>query len=127
MTSTEKNKLAGIAEGATANVGTITGITMNGVSKGTSGVVNLGTVLTAHQDISGKVNGPSSSNSGTVALFNGTTGKTIKDSGLTIGRSVPADAVFLPTVTASDNGKVLRVVNGAWTAVNLPSASGVSF
>lgn len=31
-----------------ANAGTITGITMNGVSKGTSGVVNLGTVLTAH-------------------------------------------------------------------------------
>ncbi len=28
--------------------GTITGITMNGVSKGTSGTVNLGTVLTAH-------------------------------------------------------------------------------
>lgn len=38
----------------TDNVGTITGITMNGVSKGTSGVVNLGTVLTSHQDISGK-------------------------------------------------------------------------
>lgn len=34
--------------------GTITGITMNGSSKGTSGVVNLGTVITAHQDISGK-------------------------------------------------------------------------
>ena len=74
-----------------------------------------------------KVNGPSSSNNGTVALFNGTTGKTIKDSGLTIGRSIPADAVFLPTVTTSDNGKVLRVVNGAWAAVSLPSASGVSF
>lgn len=40
--------------GFTANTGTITGITMNGSSKGTSGVVNLGTVLTAHQDISGK-------------------------------------------------------------------------
>ena len=38
----------------TSNVGTITGITMNGASKGTSGVVNLGTVITAHQDISGK-------------------------------------------------------------------------
>lgn len=38
------------------NVGTITGITMNGVSKGTSGVVNLGTVITSHQDISGKAN-----------------------------------------------------------------------
>ncbi len=33
----------------------------------------------------------------------------------------------LPTVTSSDNGKVLRVVNGAWAAVNLPSASGNSF
>lgn len=38
----------------TSNVGTITGITMNGVSKGTAGVVDLGTVITAHQDISGK-------------------------------------------------------------------------
>ena len=36
------------------NDGTITGITMNGASKGTSGVVDLGTVITEHQDISGK-------------------------------------------------------------------------
>jgi hypothetical protein len=42
--------------GFTSNAGTITGITMNGASKGTSGVVNLGTVVTAHQDISGKAN-----------------------------------------------------------------------
>lgn len=34
--------------------GTITEVRMNGVSKGTSGVVDLGTVLTEHQDISGK-------------------------------------------------------------------------
>ena len=40
--------------GYTSNVGTITGIKMNGASKGTSGVVDLGTVITAHQDISGK-------------------------------------------------------------------------
>lgn len=33
----------------------------------------------------------------------------------------------LPTVTASDNGKILRVVNGAWAAANLPNANGVSF
>lgn len=33
----------------------------------------------------------------------------------------------LPTVSTSDNGKVLRVVNGAWSAESLPSASGVSF
>lgn len=41
--------------GKTSNAGTITGIKMNGVSKGTSGVVDLGTVITAHQDISGKL------------------------------------------------------------------------
>lgn len=41
--------------GFTKNTGTITGIKMNNVNKGTSGVVDLGTVLTAHQDISGKL------------------------------------------------------------------------
>lgn len=40
--------------GYTSNTGTVTGIMMNGASKGTSGVINLGTVLTQHQDISGK-------------------------------------------------------------------------
>lgn len=43
-------------KGYTTNTGTITGIKMNGASKGTSGVVDLGTVITSHQDISGKVN-----------------------------------------------------------------------
>ena len=37
--------------GFTKNAGTITGIKMNGASKGTSGVVDLGTVLTSHQTI----------------------------------------------------------------------------
>ena len=44
-----------LAMGFTKNEGTITEVKMNGVSKGTSGVVDLGTVITAHQDISGKV------------------------------------------------------------------------
>lgn len=39
---------------AASGAGTITGITMNGSSMGTSGVVDLGTVITSHQDISGK-------------------------------------------------------------------------
>ena len=33
----------------------------------------------------------------------------------------------VPAVTAADNGKILRVVNGAWTAAELLSAGGVSF
>ena len=36
----------------TDNVGTITGITMNGASKGTSGVVDLGTVITSETQLS---------------------------------------------------------------------------
>lgn len=33
----------------------------------------------------------------------------------------------LPTVTAADNGKFLRVVNGAWASAEIASAGGVSF
>ena len=34
---------------------------------------------------------------------------------------------FLPPVTPSDNGKFLRVVNGAWAAVTIPDANEGSF
>lgn len=40
--------------GFTKNSGTVTGISMNGTLIGTSGIINLGTVLTSHQDITGK-------------------------------------------------------------------------
>jgi hypothetical protein len=33
----------------------------------------------------------------------------------------------LPAVAASDNGKFLRVVNGAWAAQTVPSAESNSF
>ena len=33
----------------------------------------------------------------------------------------------VPDVTTSDNGKFLRVVNGAWAAVSISDANGVSF
>lgn len=38
-----------------------------------------------------------------------------------------AAAAELPTVTASDNGKFLRVVNGAWAAETVPAAESNSF
>lgn len=37
------------------------------------------------------------------------------------------DAGLLPTVTTADNGKFLRVVNGAWAAAAVDDANGVSF
>ena len=48
------------------------------------------------------------------------------------GLSVAADGTLstigdLPSVTSSDNGKVLMVVDGVWTAVSLFNANGVSF
>ena len=73
--------------------GTITGIKMNGVSKGTSGVVDLGTVITAHQDISGKqdtlvsgtniktINGESILGSGNIVIEGGSGGTSSGGSG----------------------------------------------
>lgn len=37
------------------------------------------------------------------------------------------ETLGLPTVTATDNGKFMRVVNGAWAATEITDASGVSF
>ena len=58
-------------------------------------------------------------------LVSGTNIKTVNGNSL-LG-SGNLSTAELPSVTASDNGKVLRVVNGAWAAASLPSASGVSF
>lgn len=69
--------------GFTKNTGTITGITMNGTSKGTSGVVNLGTVITSHQDISGKADKSTTTTAGTYKSV------TVDSSGIVTGGSNP--------------------------------------
>ena len=71
----------------------IKGITMNGVSKGTSGVIDLGTVITSHQSI-----------------------KTINSTSLVGSGNLTIDG--LPTVSSTDNGKILMVVNGVWSLVS---------
>ena len=43
------------------------------------------------------------------------------------GKTGAVNVREVPTVTASDNGKFLRVVNGAWTAVAIADANGVNF
>jgi hypothetical protein len=48
-------------------------------------------------NVDGAVVGPSSSVDGQIAIFDGATGKVLKDSGFTIATSVPADAVFTDT------------------------------
>lgn len=120
MSQADKQKLDGIAEGATANVGTITGITMNGSSKGTSGVVDLGTVITEHQDISGKADKSSTvtnvaydtNNKKITKTINGTTSDVVSVATLkTDLGSMPASDVYAwakeetkPTYTASEVG-----------------------
>lgn len=59
------------------------------------------------------------------ALVSGTNIKTVNNTSLLGSGNIAIPA--LPSVTASDNGKVLQVVSGAWAAASLPSASGVSF
>ena len=59
--------------GFTKNAGTITGIKMNGATKGTSGVVDLGTVITSHQDIK-TINGQSLIGSGDITRSGGGSG-----------------------------------------------------
>ena len=56
--------------GFTKNAGTITGIKMNGASKGTSGVVDLGTVITAHQQLK-TINNQSLVGSGNITIQGG--------------------------------------------------------
>lgn len=69
---------------------------------------NYATIATKWDFIQGNqdgvVVGPSSATGDHVAVFDGATGKLIKDSGKTIGKSVPSDAVFTDTkVTAVGN------------------------
>lgn len=52
----------------------------------------------AQTNIDGAVTGPASATDAHVAVFSGATGKVIKDSGFTIGISVPAGAKFTDTV-----------------------------
>ena len=57
-------------------------------------------------------------------LVSGTNIKTINNTSLLGSGNIAIPA--LPSVTSSDNGKVLSVVNGAWTAAS-PSGSSVSY
>ena len=60
-------------------------------------VTNGGDWTIVQTNIDGAVIGPTSAVNNHVAIFNGANGKVIKDSGFTIGKSVPSNAVFTDT------------------------------
>ena len=138
------SKLENQIDTKTSNTGTITGINMNGSSKGTSGVVDLGTVITSETTLS-KGTTTGSGNAVTdisvsghqITLTKGTTFltshqdiKTLNGTALTGTGNITLTGV--PAFTSADNGKILGVVNGqlAWvtpttiyTGTGTPSSS----
>lgn len=85
-------------------------------------------VINANMDIiddtvADKVTAPSSTvTTDTVAVFDGTTGKLIKSSGFTIGKSVPSNAVFTDNNTKNTAG----TTNKTGTKLFLAGATGQS-
>lgn len=68
--------------------------------------------------------------SAATASMSGTTAAPLLNLGIPKGDKGDAGGVVddrLPNVTTNDNGKFLRVVNGAWAAAEIASAGGVSF
>ena len=90
-----------------------------------------GTTTTAYGDLTGKpqING--------VTLVDNKTSKELNLYGTGNAPPYPVTSVNghtgaitvheVPVVTTSDNGKFLRVVSGAWAAVEISNANGVSF
>lgn len=69
-------------------------------------------------NIDGAVIGPASAVNNHVAIFNGANGKIIKDSGFTIGKSVPSDAKF------TDTHYTTHLYAGTGTAQNAATTNG---
>lgn len=103
---TYKVKTAGLIDGVRVEIGDMlicnTDNTASATANNYSTIAENWDFIQGNQD--GVVVGPSSATSGNVVLFDGSTGKLIKDSGKTIGKSVPSNAEFTDTkVTAVGN------------------------
>lgn len=119
--------------GYTTNIGTITGITMNGVSKGTSGVVDLGTVITSDEKVK---QSPSTDNSAFEVLLSGTadnterTETTKKSSTLKYNPSTKAlvtgGTVDGYTLNAAAGKAVDSSIAAGSTSTNLPTSAAVA-
>lgn len=81
-------------------------------------VTNGGDWTIVQTNIDGAVIGPASAVNNHVAIFNGANGKAIKDSGFTIGKSVPSNAVF------TDTHYTTHLYAGTGTAQNAATTNG---
>lgn len=73
------------------------------VNRETTGAANSDWTV-VQTNIDGAVVGPATSTNNNIVLFDGTSGKVIKDSGLTIAKSVPSNAVFTDTTYLAGTG-----------------------
>ena len=112
--------------GYTDNIGTITGITMNGSSKGTSGVVDLGTVVT---DVSGKADKSSTvsnvaydtTNKKITKTINGTTTDVVTASTLKTDMELNNVGNFKAVSTSSNQGLTDTEKSNARANIDAPS------
>lgn len=117
---TYKVTTAGKIDGKAVEIGDMLICNTDGTSAATS---NNYSTIAANWDviqanIDGAVTGPSSSTDAHVAVFNGGTGKVIKDSGFTIAKSVPSNAVF------TDTHYTTHLYAGSGTAANAATTNG---
>ena len=78
-------------------------------------------------NIDGAVTGPTSSVANRVAVFDGTTGKIIKDSGYTIAASVPSDAKFTDTTYSVFTGATSSAAGSTGLVPSPASGKQTSF
>lgn len=102
--------------GKTSNIGTITGIKMNGSSMGTSGVVDLGTVITAHQSLDGYATKEM------LEDYLPISGGTI-DGELEVTEELRVKTLKIGDVTIEADGDSLKIVSGAYTTGQLSSGA----
>lgn len=117
---TYKVTTAGKIDGKAVEIGDMLICNTDGTSAATSS--NYSTIAAnwdvIQANIDGAVTGPSSSTNAHVAVFDGSTGKVIKDSGFTIGKSVPSNAVF------TDTHYTTHLYAGSGTAANAATTNG---
>lgn len=117
---TYKVTAAGKIDGKAVEIGDMLICNKDGTTAATSS--NYSTIAAnwdvIQANIDGAVTGPASSTDAHVAVFNGATGKVIKDSGYTIAKSVPSNAVF------TDTHYTTHLYAGSGTAANAATTNG---